>query len=314
VDVGDRFRLFSQFEARGSSELYERLTAAAAEDEQILSLLRPLSERQHQPNLLMAAVNYLGGITDSYAGFRTFVLANWDRIRELLETKRTQTNEVGRCATLLPAIASVDGPISLVEVGTSAGLNLLIDRYAYDYGEAGRLGESPLILRCEARGPVPIPSTLPEVVFRKGIDIAPVDVREDGALRWLEACIWPDQSERVERFRAAVAVARQEPPEIVEGDLVEEIEAVLDEAPSDATTVVYHTAVLGYLREERRDEFARIMARRDVVWFSNEGPGVMPAVRWTTKPPPGEICFFLGKNGTEVLAYTHAHGRWVEWV
>lgn len=314
MDLGDRFRLFSQYEAKGSSPLYERLTAAAADDEEVLALLRPLRPVKQQPNLLLGCVNYLGGISESYDAFRTFVLERSADVLELIDRKRTQTNEVSRCTALLPAVSLIDGPVALVEVGTSAGLNLLMDRYAYDYGEAGRLGESSLVLRAEARGGVPVPAALPEVVFRKGIDIAPADVRDPEAVRWLEACVWPDQTERVERFRAAVEIVRRDPPEIVAGDLVEEISGVLDDAPTDATTVVFHSAVLGYLPPDRRAAFAKIVTSRAVVWLSNEGGGVVPGVRWRDKPPPGDICFYLGRNGSELLAYAHPHGRWVEWV
>ena len=314
VDLADRFRVFATYEARGSSELYEKLALSAAEDAELLALLEPLSPRQKQPNLLFGVVNFLGGIDEPYEAFRTFVLDRADEIVSLLQTKRTQTNEVRRCTALLPAVSLVDGPVSLVEVGTSAGLNLLMDRYAYDYGDAGRVGESELLLSAEARGPVPVPKRLPDVVFRKGIDIAPVDVRSDDELRWLEACVWPDQTERLATLRAAVDIARVDPPPIVRGDLVEEIEGVLDEAPSDATTVVFHSAVLGYLSDDRKAAFAEIMAKRDVVWLSNEGGGVIGGVRWTQRPPPPEICFYLGRAGAELLAYAHPHGRWVEWV
>ena len=100
--------------------------------------------------------------------------------------------------------------------------------------------------------PVPIPRTVPRVVWRRGIDLHPLDVRDDEAVRWLECRIWPDQPERLARLKAAVAVAWQDPPTIVAGDRVETVTEVAASAPPEATLVVFHSAVLSYPTPERR--------------------------------------------------------------
>ena len=102
--------------------------------------------------------------------------------------RRTQTNEVARCATLLPTLARLPGPLALIEVGASAGLLLLVDRYSYDYGAHTITSpevDAP-VLRCDARGAVPIPAQLPEVVWRAGLDLNPLDVA-NGRRRQLAA-------------------------------------------------------------------------------------------------------------------------------
>lgn len=255
------------------------------------------------------------GIRDPYEEFRSFVFEHSERLVELLRTKTTQTNEVGRCAALLPALCAIDGPVSLVEVGTSAGLQLLMDRYAYDYGSAGSVGESSLVLRAEARGGVPVPDRLPEVVFRKGIDIAPVDVRDAEQVRWLEACVWADNEDRLTTLRAAIEIARADPPEIVQGDLVDEIERVLDEAlrgrrpwcSTRPSWCIWMT--IGETSSPRS-------------WRSVTSCGYRTKRRGSSDPCAGatgrrrraEICFYLGRNGSDLLAYSDAHGRWVEWL
>jgi hypothetical protein len=310
VSIADRYRFFAEVETPDDSPIYSELSAAIAEDEELLQLLKPL---RVDPILVFGSINYLGGIDPDYGTFRRFIVDHAEDLRRMVATRTTQTNEVGRCALFVPAIGTIAGPVALVEVGTSAGLNLMMDRYCYDYGEAGRVGDGDVVLRCEARGSVPVPERLPEIVFRKGIDIAPVDVNDDDSVRWLEACVWPGRPERLENLRGAIELVRRDPPEVVRGDLVDDLEAVLDEAPNDATTVVFHSMVLSYVSEEKRARFEEIVRSRDVVWFSFEAPWMVPGVRWSERPPP-TYAAFLGRGGTELLAYAHPHGRWIDWL
>lgn len=307
------YRFFGEFEARGNSPVYEKLAVRVSSDEDVLALLRPLPPIKQQPNLFFASVNYLGGVSEDYGEFREFVLERSVEVLELIRSRRTQTNEVGRCATILPAVGLIEGPLALVEVGASGGLNLLMDRYAYDYGDAGTLGIGPVVLRCEVRGSCPIPRVLPDVIWRCGLDISPIDVADDEQVRWLEACVFPGRPERLDNLRVAVALARTDPPPVLRGDLLEDLEAVLDDAPKDATTVVFHSAVLNYVAPSKRARFAELLERRGAVWISNEAGGVVETLRWRDRAPPAEVCFFMGRGGTELLAYAHPHGRWIEW-
>ena len=156
-----------------------------------------------------------------------------------------------------------------MEVGASAGLCLLPDRYAYDYGGT-ILGDpaSPVRLSCEPRGPVLIPATPPEVVWRRGIDLAPVDLGDPDAVRWLESCVWPDQPQRLARLRAAVEVARADPPLVLQGDLLDQVGPVVAQAPAGATVVVFQRRharrerLLG-LADPRRSAGSRSARRAD---------------------------------------------------
>jgi hypothetical protein len=297
---------------RGISPSYERLCLGVADDREVLARLDELPAPKRQPNLLLGAVRFLGGPVTDYAPFRSFVLARWDELSATMLARRTQTNEPSRCATLLPVLAALPQPLALLEVGASAGLCLYPDRYAYRYDDRPVLGSSDVVLRCATRGAVPVPTTVPTVAWRRGLDLNPLDVRAELDMRWLECLIWPEQTERFSTFRAAVSLARAEPATVVAGDLTADLAALAAQAPADATLVVFHSAVLAYLDDADRSAFheqlARIAARRPLVWLSNEGPGVCVHV----PVPQGAVPFVLARDG-EPLAYTGPHGKWIDW-
>jgi hypothetical protein len=240
-----------------------------------------------------------------------------------MRSHRTQTNEVGRCSILLPALPP--GPLALVEVGASAGLCLLLDRFHYELGSAS-LGEptAPVHLRCRTIGPVPVPTAIPTIVWRRGLDASPISVHDEKAIRWLLACVWADHPDRRRRLEGAISLARADPPVVNEGDLVDGLPSVLADVPDDAQLVVFHSAVLGYVDRDRRDAFADLLAavsrRRDLVWLSNEALGILPEM--TALAPPGnERQFLLGRtrfaNGhrrDQLLALAHPHGADLTWL
>ena len=317
VPVAERYRRFAEQAARGRSPLYEHFALGVAGDRQLLSLLERLPPAKQHPTLLFAAVLYLGGRQPDYDAFRAFVLNHIVQVVATVMARQTQANEVGRCALLLPLLAQLPGPLALVEVGASAGLCLLLDRYAYDYG--GTIVGDPTAavrLACQPRGPVPIPTTFPTVVWRRGIDLAPVDLHDPDAVRWLECGIFPDQPERLARLQAAVRVARTDPPEVVRGDLLELVGPVVADAPADATVVVFHTAALVYVSEPGRQRFAELMATLPAVWISAEGPGVVPALAAGLKPgqSPERAEFLLGQGPQRLVGLADPHGAWLQWL
>lgn len=185
-----------------------------AGDRDALGFLADLPAGKRHPTLFLAALRFLGGVPADSADLREQVASDADRLRATMLTRATQTNEPARCAALLPALATIDGPLALVEVGTSAGLCLYPDRYGYDYDGRPVGPPSPVQLRCTTSGPVPVPTALPEVVARIGIDLNPLDVTDPDDLAWLRALVWPGpvEAERLQRLDAAAAIAAQEPP------------------------------------------------------------------------------------------------------
>ncbi len=244
AELGDRFNRFADEARTYAGPLYAALSREIAQDNDVLALARHV-RRPPVPNVLLASVHFLlaetpthplarfyGSLSEhplpaggAYPDFRDFVLANRATLIPLLETRITQTNEVGRCSSLMPALTAVhrsgDGrPLALIDVGCSAGLHLRWDRYFYDYGTA-TAGDpaSPVTIRCELRGPVmpPLPRRFPDCVFRLGIDLNPVDLADPVERRWFEALIWPEHAARRRLAEAAIAVLLRDPPRLVKG-------------------------------------------------------------------------------------------------
>jgi hypothetical protein len=311
--IAEGYRRFVQ-DAAAESPAYSRLSAAVAEDAGILRFLVELPTGKRPPPLLFAALRFLGGVPADGAELRERVLDDADRLRATMLARATQTNEPARCAALLPALALLDGPLALVEVGTSAGLCLYPDRYSYEY-DGRPVGErQPVHLSCTTSGPVPLPARVPEVVARIGVDLNPLDVTDPGDLAWLRSLIWPGpvEADRLARLEAAAAVAAQEPPALLAGDLIDRLPDALALVPPGATPVVMHTALLPYVGSSRRAAFVERVQDLPVRWVAQEGAGMVPG---TGEPYPGGWgpYFVLSLDGRP-LAHTAPHGGRLDWL
>jgi hypothetical protein len=309
--TAENYRVFGR-EARGRSPAYETLAAAVAGDGLILEFLDTLPPPKRQPNLLFAAARYLGTPSDIGA-LRTLVRRDAAGLSRVMLARRTQTNEPARCATLLPALAALPGPLALIEVGASAGLTLLFDRYSYDYDGHQIAGSDPdaPTLRCAISGPAPLPDRVPAIAWRAGLDLNPLDVTREDDVRWLACLVWPGESGRQDRLAAAIASARRDPPPVQRGDLLTDLPALAAQAPAEATLVIYHSAVLAYVAAEDRERFARTVRGLAAAWLSNEAPGVVPGLPFTAFR---ENTFVLGRDGRTPLALADGHGTWLHWL
>jgi hypothetical protein len=312
ISLAENYRVWGR-EAQGRSPAYVTLSNAVAGDSMILGFLGTLPPDKRQPNLLFASACYLLGVPADPGALRDLVRQEPDRLSQVMRARRTQTNEAARCATLLPALAQLPGPLALIEVGASAGLTLLFDRYTYDYGDQVIAGSDPQAptLHCGLRGPVPVPARVPEIAWRAGLDLNPLDVASDDDVHWLSCLLWPGEGDRAERLALAVASARRSPPVIHRGDLLTDLPALVAQAPAGATVVVYHSAVLAYVAPEDRERFASTVRGLGVTWLSNEAPGVVPGVPLDGRD---DGTFVLARDGAKALARTDGHGDWVEWL
>ncbi|MGS2614556.1 DUF2332 domain-containing protein [Micromonospora sp. LZ34] len=309
MTIAESYVEFGTREARGVSPTYERLSLAVSRDDELLALVDTLPPGKRQPNLLFGVVRLLGGPVDDPAAFRDFTLANWPAIEAELRTRAVQTNEPGRCAVLLPVLAALPQPLALLEVGASAGLCLYPDRYAYRYGDH-RLGTGDPVLDCALTGTVP-PDRLPEVVWRGGLDLNPLRVTDSADVAWLDALIWPEQTHRRARLRAAAAVAAADPPLLARGDLVDDLPALAARAPAGATLVVFHTSVLYQVPAPRRAAFAEVVRGLPGHWIANEAPDVLP---YDALPePPDEALYNVLSLDRKPLAWTRSHGQVMTW-
>lgn len=322
VPTRELYLTMAERELHGVSPSYEALCRAVAGSPQVCALLDGLPGPKRQPNLLLAAVRYLEGPVAAPGAFLAFVVSRWDQVAATIMARRTQTNEPGRCATLLPVLAALPQPLALLEVGASAGLCLYPDRYAYHYTRNGtdhRLGESAVVLSCAVTGPVPLPDRLPQVAWRAGLDLNPLHAERTDDRRWLASLIWPEQADRADRLDRAAVIAAAEPARILAGDLLVDLPDLVAEAPQDATLVVFHSAVLAYLGPEDRHRFTDVLGQlrqnRPVEWVANEGPGVVPGVNvpdvYVPSSPQGR--FVLAHN-QRAVALAGPHGHTLDWL
>jgi hypothetical protein len=315
--TAEQYRRFASMEAHGRSPLYEQLALGVAGDRDLIRLLSGLPPAKRQPNLLFAAARHVSGTPAGYQQFRQSVLDNRDAVVATMLTHRTQTNEPARCAALYPLLAALPQPLALLEVGASAGLCLLPDRYGYDYdGRVAGAVDSPLKLRCHVEGdPHFAAPGMVTVAWRAGIDLNPLDVTDPDDVRWLRTLVWPEQHDRLQRLNAAIALAQVDPPHIVPGDLNARLGEVAAQAPSHATLVVFHTAVLYYLPDADRTTFVRQVGQLNAHWISQEGPSVLPSIaaRLPQRPPAHTTTNILALD-QQPVAFTALHGGWLRWL
>jgi hypothetical protein len=309
VTIAEVYAEFAAREAHGLSPAYERLSRAVSRDDEVLGLLGTLPPTKRQPNLLFGVVRLLGGPVEDPAAFRDYTVANWPAVEAEMRTRATQTNEAGRCAVLLPVLAALPQPLALLEVGASAGLCLYPDRYAYRYGDHV-VGTGEPVLECATTGMAP-PIALPDVVWRAGLDLNPLQVTDPADVAWLDALIWPEHTHRRDRLRTAAAVAATEPPLLVRGDLVDDLPALAAQAPAGATLVVFHTSVMYQVPVPRREAFAEVVRGLPGHWIANEDPDVLP---YDGLPKaPGEALYNVLALDGKPLAWTRGHGQAIIW-
>jgi hypothetical protein len=336
--LAQRFARFARQECH-VSPLYEQLSLGIAHDPEILAIAGQATPGQPVPNLFLAAVHYLllkrvrhplaafypslspGGSAPAnpYPSFRAFCLEHREEMLALISTRLVQTNEVRRCGCLLPAFTHVarqtkGRPLALVEIGASAGLNLLWDRYGYDYGTGRRYGDpgSPVQITCALHGEQqpPLPVVLPMMATRLGLDLHPIDVRDPDAALWLRALVWPDEAGRAELLQQAVQVAQTAPPELLAGDALDLLPEVLTTIPNDQALCVFHTHTINQFPAEARARLSASLAeqamRRNLYRVSIEWLGAR-------HPRLEAVSFERGLRAERFLAYCGSHGEWLEW-
>ena len=338
--------------ANPRAPLYSALSALAARDPQVADILRHAPPPERVPVLFFAAVHALlldepdVELAQWYrnltaeprspserslrAVFEHFVAERRGELEQLVATRTTQTNEVGRCSLLLPALALLAGEVGSLghlDVGASGGLNLLLDRYEYHYRSDGVLravgGPSTVVLTSDVRGDMPVPSRLPEIASRCGIDRRPIDVTDPVEAQWLEACVWPDHVDRFRRLVAAIELAREHPPELLAGDAVSSLRPAVDRVGASAHPVVTNSWVLNYLtptgRADYLAELDAIGAERDLSWVYAEAPALIPELPNEPDPiDPHRTVLSMarwrgGERTVAHLATCHPHGFWIHW-
>lgn len=347
LTLAEAYRHFGDTDVKGASPLYERVAIALSESADAMTAVEKVTPLKRHPTVILAALHdlvlqgrapslaaaYAARDLDSVGPLAVEALVSLiDAIAVIAEARQTQTNETGRCAVLYPAIATAAaradaGSVALIDVGCSAGLNLSVDRAAITYSDGTVLGDpsSGLQLACELRGGGAVPSlAIPPVVSRVGIDLQPVDVTDPDDARWLRACLWPDQPERIARLDAAIELSRGAPPTLLAGNALDVLPDAVAASPDDALIVVTTTWAIAYLSLEDRLRFFRRLdeqaAGRTIAWVSGEGVGIAPGVptMGDTRLSPHSLVGLVMLGGrrveAETLARCHPHGTWLEWL
>jgi hypothetical protein len=340
-----RFRISAK-DQRQRSPFNARLCASIADTPDIAAFLSSAEPEQQLPVLLLASVHSIvlaePGLElaawyptvaaaprddDAFPAFARLCRERETEIRALIATHATQTNEVGRCSLFVPAldlVAEEVGTLGLADIGTSAGLNLQLDRYHYVYEPGGPVGApSPVTLHCGVHDGVPIPLAIPPIGARVGVDRAPIDLTDPDSVRWLQACVWPDQHDRFERLAAAIAVAADHPADVIQGDAIAALDGAIARVGADAHPTVINSWVLNYLTPAERAayvaELDRIGAERDLSWLFLESPGLAPGLPFPAQLDRSFLTHLVlarwrgGHRSVIHLAECHPHGYWLHW-
>lgn len=315
--VAERYGRFARDEAPGRSALYAEWAAGIASDAAAQAVLARIPAVRRQPPLVFAVTRLLGAPEAGYAAWSGWLARHADAVVAECARRSVQTNEPLRCAALEPALARVHGPIALLEVGASAGLCLYPDRYSYRYEGAWPSaldpagGTSAVVLHCALRAPLPA-HALPQIVWRAGIDLAPLHAADPADRAWLAALVWPGETGRAERIEAALDIAAAEPPTLVTGDAADILPEIAATAPRHATLVVTTPGVLAHVPRAGRERIIAA-ARAAGRWITLDAPelhdGWAAPVDVADWPAGG---FALALDG-EVLAAADPLGRWLEW-
>ncbi|MDC6168655.1 DUF2332 domain-containing protein [Paucibacter sp. XJ19-41] len=347
-----QYRHFAEVECP-QDPLYVAICRSVADSAELLALMAEAPATQRRPNLLLAALHErilsgadhgLAAYYPSVGGTRLpdaelpdllldFVRRQRSALIAQLRSRSTQTNEIGRCAVLWPALQHISAlsgrqDLALLDFGCSAGLNLGVDAYRYDYGGfalgAPAAAERPTI-NCEWRGDAAPPPPKPwRLQSRLGLDPAPIDVRDEAAVRWLRACLWPHDRERARRLDQALVLARTAAHPLRRAeDCLAEIEPWLDGLPAGVQPVLFNSWVLSYFEAgalaRHRVAIERLLRERGLIWLSAEAAALRPpALALPAACGAGDTLWTLqwaaGVLRQAVLACSHPHGRWLRWL
>lgn len=364
--IAHHFTRFAEVDGQ-DDPLYCALAATIAEDRALMALLLEAPATQRKPVLFFAALHdrVLAGSVEGgshplaayYASvggtrapdaelpgaLRDFVRREESTLRALIRERTTQTNETGRCAVLRPALQALatrlggteQAPVELAlfDFGCSAGLNLGVDRYAYDDGVAFTPGldDAAPLISTVWRGERPsalLGAPRWRAAQRMGVDLQPIDPADEGAARWLRACLWPGDGARRERLDRALGDARRHPvPLRRTEDGLGELERWMDTLPAGVTPVIVNVWVLFYFDPPAlrayTERIRQLVRERGLAWISGELAKRSPLASPPSAPPgepadTGTLWTLQWRQGdevrTEALAWSHAHGRWIEWL
>lgn len=336
-----KFERFAEDECKGNSPLYEGLSKQIAGDEELLHLCTLVKEGQPVPNLFLAAVHFfvlqnkealIAAYYPSVTGqkseaipfdlFKAFVRQHQDGIAGLLQHRIVQTNVLTCCNYLLPVFSNIlsrtSSPATIIDIGASAGLNLNFDHYEYYYNDKKVYGDSRLKLHCQIRGgEAPIITPFNCAIRKIGIDQNLIDPTDAGDLLWLQALIWPDQTERFSMLTEALRAPGLSEIQLIAGSTIADFKKVIESVDSAGTLTISATHVLYQFTEERLLEFYAFLdaigQTMDFYFLSVEATKAVQA-QYDVRNTAVVLTTYKNKLKQEtLLAETNGHGNWIKW-
>jgi hypothetical protein len=344
---------------RISSPLFSALMRSCAADDDIVELATATRRGQHAGQLLPCAAQFLllkypdaklseyfpamtavpRPAQEAFPAFREFCLSRRSELAELLSWRTLNTNLVEKTSSLLPAIQYIarraKEPLTLLEICCSAGLNMLLDKYHYDYGSFGRVGpeDSPVRLSCKVigRGKPPVDS-IPFIAKRVGVDLVRVDPSDPTDRMWMEAVLWPEWTEERKRLRAALALRSTFDLQTIIGDALELLPSLLEELPG--SLCILQSYCMHHWSDAAKAELEQLLRKtgrnRDIHMLGMDMlPGEQPAtardrlvklaaagIPILQKSFPSRLDYTLytaGEARPRLLGQGDGFGAWLDW-
>lgn len=231
-----------------------------------------------------------------------------------------QTNEAGRSASVMAALLwlsrRVGGRFEMNEIGASAGINTMMERFHFDLGgvEVGPVG-SPMQLAPEWRGKPP-PADPAAIEGIRGCDLKPMDLRDPDTVLRLKSYVWPEARERMGRIDRAARLAAERAPELDRMGAAEWVEEVLSEPQVEGVTrTLFHSIVWQYIPEPTRERIAAAMETAGEAATTDKPLAwIMLETNRETFAHELRVRYWPGPADWTLLARAHPHGAWVEWI
>lgn len=341
VSLQKKFERFAEEECSGHSPLYYDLSKQIAGDEELLHICKFVKEGQPVPNLFLAAVHFfvlknesdlLAGYYPSVTGqktkaipfdlFKAFVQQHREGIIGLLQHRIVQTNVLTRCNYLLPVFSTIlsctNKPATIIDIGASAGLNLNFDHYQYYHDDKKVYGDSRIKLHCQIRdGKVPEIRPFNCALRKIGIDQHLIDPTDADDLVWLQALIWPDQTERFAMLTEALQAPCFSEIKRIAGSTIADFKKAIEAVDPAETLIIYATHVLYQFTEKFLCEFYAFLdatgQNRDFYFLSAEATKAVQTKYGVTHTAVVLTTYKNKIKQETLLAETNGHGNWLKW-
>lgn len=344
---------------RISSPLFSTIGRACAQDEDIIELCSATRRGQSAGILLLFVAHYLmlkspdqklakffPSMTSTprpaqaaFPAFKEFCLDRREEVQELLSWRTVNTNLVEKASCLVPALSYVEqlvgGPLTLLEICCSSGLNLLFDEWHYDYGPAGSIGvkDSQVQLRCKLVGSGRAPvNAIPRIAERVGVDLVTIDTSDPLERLWMEAVLCPEWTEERKRLKAALSVRVERPLRTIKGNALDVLPKLLDEL--QGSLCILQTYCMGHWSTDEKRQLEELLTtasrHRDIHRVGIEMPETesplvarerlaklavagIPMLQKSFHSPIEHLRYTDGAVRRRILGQGDGFGVWLDW-